>query len=177
MVLRILVGFARGIHVVSAFWVLLIAFIIMVDVLGRSLLSMPLRGTSEIIKNSVVAITFMQLPLAVFSGSMLRTEIFADSVPGWARRLLRSAAYALGAILFVLVAYSAWPDAAMAYRIGEYEGEGALRVPTWPVRFLLIATSIYTALAYAGMIWLDWTEGLELEVAYPGMGPDNAGGN
>jgi TRAP-type C4-dicarboxylate transport system permease small subunit len=169
MVMRGVVGVARGIHIVSALWVLLIAFVIITDVLGRALFSMPLRGTSEIIKNSVVAITFLQLPLAIFSGSMLRTEIFSDAVGPLFRRILRTLSFLLGAALFAAIAWSSLPDAAMAWRINEYEGEGALRVPTWPIRFLVIATSIYAAFAYAAMIWLDWTGQLEQELAYPGI--------
>jgi len=169
LILKAAVTVARGLHVLSALWVLILGFWIIGDVLGRALLSMPIRGTSEIIKNSVVAIAFMQLPLAIFSGSMLRTEIFADAVGPLFRKVLRTASYLLGGILFALIAWSSLGDAAFAYRIGEYEGEGALRVPTWPVRFLLIGTAIYTAFAYAAMMWLDWTGQLENEEAYPGV--------
>lgn len=169
MVIRVLVRIARSIHVISALWVLLLGFGIAADVIGRGLLSMPIQGTVEVVKNSVVAITFLQLPLAIFSGSMLRTEIFADALPRVGRKLLRTAGYLLGFTLFALIAYSAWPEAVQAYRIGEYEGEGALRVPTWPVRFLVIVTSAFAAIAYISMIWLDWLDQLELEMAYPGI--------
>lgn len=167
--LRALVGLARGVHVISAGWVLLLGFAIIADVAGRSLFSYPIRGTSEVIKNSVVAITFMQLPLAILSGSMLRTEIFADTLPKAGRRVLRTVGYLMGIALFALIAWSALEPAAYAYRIGEYEGEGALRVPTWPIRFLLIGTAVYSAIAYLAMIWLDWTDQLEDEIAYPGI--------
>ena len=169
MLLKTLVGFARGIHVVSAVWVLILGFAIIADVVGRSVFSFPNRGTTEVIKNSVVAITFMQLPLAIFSGSMLRTEIFADTLPKFGRKILRTLGYLMGIAVFGLIAWSALDAAAYAYRIGEYEGEGALRVPTWPIRFLMIATSVYAAIAYLSMIWLDWTEKLEGELAYPGI--------
>lgn len=167
--LRALVGLARGIHVVSAGWVLILGFAIIADVLGRSLFSAPIQGTSEVIKNSVVAITFMQLPLAILSGSMLRTEIFADALPLVMRRVFRTVGYLMGMSLFLLIAWSSLEPAAYAYQIGEYEGEGALRVSTWPVRFLLIATAVYSAIAYLTMIWLDWTDQLENEIAYPGI--------
>ena len=75
------IKFARTVHLVSAFWTLALALLIFGDVAGRSLLSQPIPGTKEIIQNSVVAITFLQLPLAIYSGSMLRTSIFADALP------------------------------------------------------------------------------------------------
>jgi len=168
MVFRVLVSLARGLHVLSAFWVLMLAFWIMGDVLARAILSSPIRGTSEVLKNSVVAITFMQLPLAIFSGSMLRTELLSGALGDLLRKLLRTAAFVMGAVLFLLIAWSSWDAAVFAWRIGEYEGEGALRVPTWPVRFLLIGTSVFAAIAYLGMIWLDWSDQLEMETFYPG---------
>lgn len=167
MLFRALVSLARGLHVLSASWVLFLAFWIVADVLMRAFLSAPIRGTSEVLKNSVVAITFMQLPLAIYAGSMLRTELFSELVGRNFRRLLRTAAFILGAALFALIAWSSWNGAVVAFNIGEYEGEGALRVPTWPVRFLLIFTAIYTAIAYAAMIVLDWTGKLADETFFP----------
>lgn len=169
MIIRMLGGLARSIHVISAVWVLLLGFAIIADVMSRNLFSYPIRGTTEIIKNSVVAITFLQLPLAIASGSMLRTELLSDALGPMGRRLLRTIAYLLGALLFAMIAWSGWDAAGFAFRIGEYEGEGALRVPTWPVRFLLIATSILSAIIYLSMIWLDWTGQLEQEISYPGV--------
>lgn len=163
------VAAARAIHVVSATWVLVLGIAIIVDVVGRTFFATPVQGTIEIVKNSVVAITFLQMPLAIFSGSMLRTEIFSDRLGPGGRRLLRSLTYLCGAALFVLIVVASWHEAGNAWRIGEYEGEGALRVPTWPVRFLLIGSAVFAALAYLSMIWLDWTGQLEEELAYPGL--------
>jgi len=150
------VGLARSIHLVSAFWTLGLAALIFLDVTGRSLLSSPIPGTKEIIQNSVVAITFLQLPLAIYTGSMLRTSIFADAVPPWMRRWLRTLTALLGVAFFVGVVLSTWQPLLDAWRIGEYEGEGALRVPTWPVRGMVLVMSAFGAVAYLMMIVFDW---------------------
>ena len=163
------VGLARTIHVISAFWILMIAVLIIVDVLGRALFSSPLQGATEIIRNSVVAITFLQLPLAILSGSMLRTELISEFLGENGRRILRTLAYLLGLALFALIVYADWRPAMLAYRIGEYEGEGALRVPVWPVHIILLGTTAMCAVSYLIMIWLDWTNQLEDEIAYPGI--------
>jgi len=64
--------------------VLALALIIFVDVSGRYLFSMPLLGATEIIKNSVVSITFLQIPLAIYRGGMIRTTLIYDMVgPNW----------------------------------------------------------------------------------------------
>ncbi len=148
---------ARTTHVVSAFWVLVLAAIIFVDVMGRYLFSQPLLGATEIIANSVVSITFLQLPLAIYQGGMIRSTLLYDAVGERAQRWLRTLAGVLGLAFFLGTAFSAWGPALEALAVSEYEGEGALRVPTYPVRFLVVATSIFAAYVYLHLLCLDWT--------------------
>lgn len=162
---------SRVVHLVSAFWTLGLAVLIFLDVGGRTLLAHPIPGTKEIIQNSVVAITFLQLPLAIYSGSMLRTSIFADAVPPRGRRLLRSFGALLGMVVFLGLLWSTWPAFWDAYRIGEYEGEGALRVPTWPVRGCVLVMSAFGMWAYLSMMILDWQGRLIDETLAPGALP------
>lgn len=159
---------ARGIHLVSAFWTLALALLIFGDVMGRTVFSAPIPGTKEILQNSVVSIAFLQLPLAIYSGSMLRTSVFADAVPPGIRRLLRTFGALLGLAVFLGLVWSTLPSFADAYRIGEYEGEGALRVPTWPVRGTVLVMSAFVVLAYIQMILLDWQGKLIDELKAPG---------
>ncbi len=163
---------ARSIHLVSAFWTLGLAIVIMIDVLGRSLFSTPLPGTKEILQNSVVSITFLQLPLAIYSGSQLRTSIFVDAMPPFGKKLLRTFAGVLGVGLFIGLVLSTWQPFLDAYRIGEYEGEGALRVPTWPVRGTVLVMSFFGAWAYISMIVLDWRGQLIDDLSAPGTALD-----
>ncbi len=147
---------AEVIHVISAFWVLVIAGIILVDVLGRQFFNSPLLGAVEIIKNSVVSITFLQLPLAIYSGGMLRTTLLYGAVGPKYQKVLRSLTNILGFLFFAGVAYSSWGPFLEALAINEYEGEGALRVPTYPVRLLVVLTSIFAAFIYIYLMVLDW---------------------
>lgn len=162
------VKLARTIHLVSAIWTLLLAALIFCDVIGRSMFSQPIPGTKEILQNSVVAITFLQLPLAIYTGSMLRTTVLADAVPKTLRKILRSIAYLLGALVFIGLFLGTYESFFDAYRIGEYEGEGALRVPTWPVRGLILAISVFGVWAYASMLVYDWKNRLTNEIEAPG---------
>lgn len=159
---------ARLLHIVSAIWTLALAVLIFCDVAGRNLMSMPLPGTKELLQNSVVSITFLQLPLAIYSGSMLRTSIFADAVPAGAARVLRTIGALLGLAVFLGLLWSTWPAFVDAYQIGEYEGEGSLRVPTWPVRGVVLLMSGFGAFAYLSMIVLDWQGRLILGLEAPG---------
>ena len=166
--MRAQIGGARLLHILSAFWTLALAFLIFGDVMGRIVLSRPVPGTKEILQNSVVTITFLQIPLAIYSGSMLRTSLLSDAVPPLARRLLRTFAMLLGLTLFLALVWGTWPSFWDAFRIGEYEGEGSLRVPTWPVRGAIAVMSAFAALAYGYMIWLDWSGRLVRESEAPG---------
>ncbi|MFQ6004651.1 MAG: TRAP transporter small permease [Woeseia sp.] len=158
---------AQWCHLVSALWVVVLALIIFVDVTGRYLFATPLLGATEVIMNSVVSITFLQLPLAIYRGGMLRTTLILDAVKPKSQRLLRTAGNLLGLVFFVAAAYSSWQPFVDAWQIGEYEGEGALRVPTYPVRFLLVITTAFTALVYFYLLYLDWTGRLEAEHGEP----------
>lgn len=164
------VRLSRAIHLVSALWTLALAVLIFVDVCGRGIYAQPVPGTKEIIQNSIVAITFLQLPLAIYSGSMLRTTVFADAVPQSVRRVLRTICYLLGIALFVGLIISTYEPFIDAYRIGEYEGEGALRVPVWPVRGLIFVMSFFCLFAYLSMIYYDWSGKLVHENSAPGSG-------
>ncbi len=159
---------ARAIHLVSALWTLCLAILIFFDVTGRGIFSQPIPGTKEIIQNSVVAITFLQLPLAIYTGSMLRTTVFADAVPKALRRILRSLGYLLGIAFFLGLCLGTYESFFDAWRIGEYEGEGALRVPTWPVRGLILIMSLFGIWAYASMLVYDWKDRLIDENEAPG---------
>lgn len=162
------IGGARLLHIFSAFWTLALAFLIFGDVVGRIAFTRPIPGTKELLQNSVVTITFLQIPLAIYSGSMLRTTILVDAVPPILRRILRTFAAILGLALFLGLIWGTVPSFLDAYRIGEYEGEGSLRVPTWPVRGMIALMSAFGAVAYAHMIWLDWTGQLVDEIEAPG---------
>jgi TRAP-type C4-dicarboxylate transport system permease small subunit len=148
---------ARTTHVVSAFWVLVLALIIFVDVAGRYLFSLPLLGATEIIKNSVVSITFLQLPLAIYRGGMIKTTLVYDRLGPSGQRSIRTLASVLGLLFFLGTAFSAWGPAIEAFGVSEYEGEGALRVPTYPIRFLVAITAAFAAYVYLYLIYLDWT--------------------
>ncbi len=149
------IGFARGAHMLSSVWVFILAGIIIIDVVGRVVFLQPLPGTKEILQNSVIAVTFLQLPLAIYSGSMLRTTMIVDKLGPRGQTILRIVKWTMGALLFLAIAYASWPSAMTAIRLGEYEGEGALRIYTWPIRLLLVGSSIFAAFAYISMLIAD----------------------
>ncbi len=155
------VGVARAIHILSSIWVFLLALLILADVFGRILFLSPIPGTKEILQNSVIMVTFLQLPLAIFSGSMLRTTLLVEYMPPVVKKLLRTLCYLLGFALFAALAYSTVPEAFEALRLGEFEGVGRVRFYTWPFRFLIAITAAFAAFAYLSMVVADWRGALD----------------
>ena len=147
---------AKVMHILSSVWVFILAVVILVDVFGRIFFLNPLPGTKEILQNSVIAVTFLQIPLAIFSGSMLRTTLISELMPAVVKKIFRTIAFALGFLLFAAIGYASFPETLEAYRLGEYEGEGSLRIYTWPIRLLIVVTAAFAAFAYLTLIFKDW---------------------
>lgn len=165
MIFRRAIWLAQAIHIISSLWVFILALVILVDVFGRILFLAPLPGTKEILQNSVILVTFLQLPLAIYSGSMLRTTLLVAAMPRFMQRIMRTVCYLLGFALFLAVGSATIPEAFEALRLSEYEGEGALRIYTWPIRFMIAATAFFAAFAYICMIVADFRGDLRLNDA------------
>ena len=116
----------------------------------------------------------MQLPLAIYTETMLKTTILYGQSGQRLQKAMRTLSSLLGFLLFLAIIYSSWGPFVEAVSIGEYEGEGALRVPTYPVRFLIVITSALAAFIYLYLIVLDWSgrlddEGVPIETASPSI--------
>jgi TRAP-type C4-dicarboxylate transport system permease small subunit len=140
-----------ALNAVAAIWAFALAFVIVADVVGR-MFGYPLQGTAEIVANSIVAIVFLQFPLAVERGYFLRATVLHDVMPTTIRALLDVLAYLLGLALFLAIAMGSWQDMLTGFRIGEFEGEGALRVPVYPVRAIIVGMSLLIVAVYALLI-------------------------
>lgn len=138
----------RILHVLAAIWLCIIAVTIVVDVVGRFFFNAPLTGTAEIVANSIVAIAFLQIPFAIRTYGMLRTTVVMERLGAGGRRIFNVVTYLVGVAVFATIAWASWDSMIFAWSINEYEGEGALRVPTYPVRTVLVVMSIIAALAY-----------------------------
>jgi TRAP-type mannitol/chloroaromatic compound transport system permease small subunit len=51
-------------------------------------------------------------------------------------------------LFFGLICYGTLDGAAHAWNSGEYEGEGALRVPVWPAKFIIVLGTALASLSY-----------------------------
>ncbi|MBH97469.1 MAG: hypothetical protein CMM56_03355 [Rhodospirillaceae bacterium] len=141
--------------VLAAGWAFFLTFIIITDVIGRTVFNTPIYGVPEIVMNSIVMIVFLQAGYAIRSGSMLRANFLAKNFPPSISRFVLTLGYLLGAIFFLMILFGSWDSAIHAWVAGEYEGEGALRVPAWPTRFTILFGSLIATISYLLMAYIE----------------------
>jgi TRAP-type C4-dicarboxylate transport system permease small subunit len=134
----------------AALLTFLLSFLVCADVIGRVVFNSPVKGTPEMVSMSIVIICFLLAGYSVRSGGMLQ----ADVLVGWMGR--RGPAVAtlmsgiLGAAFFALIVWGSYEPSLHAWTTGEYEGEGALRVPAWPARLVVMLGSFLVMMIYIG---------------------------
>lgn len=140
-----------ALNLLGAFWVVLLMLLITADVIGRAFFNSPLAGVPEIVKISVVGLVWAMMAHTLKIDAHLRSKIFLNRMPPDIRRSVEMLACALGAIMFGLIVYSGWDQMIEAWQIGEFEGEEPMRVPTYPVRSLVLIGAALTAIQFCIM--------------------------
>lgn len=146
---------SKTMMVMAAAWAFVLTFIIIADITSRTLFNDPLNGTREIVANSIVMIVFLQAGYAIRSRSMLSAEFLIDLFPPRIRRIALAFGYLLGAAFFLLIIIGGWDLAISSWVGGEFEGEGALHVPSWPTRFMILIGSGLGVINYLVLAYLD----------------------
>ena len=147
MIHRINDKVTKSLMVFAALWAFGLAFYIFLDVLARNL-NMPIEGTAEIARDSIVTIVFLQIGYCVHIRGMLRADFFIAMFPPALQRALALIGFAFGIVFFVGIFVGAFGPAMEAWQTGEYEGAGAVHVPVWPARFAILIGCALAAFNY-----------------------------
>jgi len=138
----------KALMVFAAILAFMLCFLVVADVSGRVIFNSPVKGTPEIISLSIVIICFLQSGYAIRSGGMLNVDSviirFSPRVQSW----LAVWGAVAGIFFFGVVCYGTLDGASHAWNSNEFEGEGALRVPVWPAKFVIILGSGLAAFSY-----------------------------
>lgn len=148
---------ARLVHsllAVAAAIIFALSFLIVADVVGRGFFNSPVKGTPEIVSMSIVIICFLLAAYAVQSGGMLRTDVIVALFGRRGYAFADLASGLLGAAFFILIAWGSFEPAIHAWTSNEFEGEGALRVPVWPARFVVMFGAALVVAIYLGQALL-----------------------
>ena len=98
---------------------------------------------------SIVIICFLLAGYSVQSGGMIYTDVVSGmfGLRGLAFAQLMSAM--LGIVFFGIIVWGSYEPTLHAIASGEYEGEGALRVPVWPARVIVVIGAVLVVASYA----------------------------
>lgn len=138
--------------VVAALLSFLLAFLVVADVIGRTGFNHPVKGTTEIVSLSIVIICFLEAGYAISSGGMLKVEMLVSKGSPRVQAFLGCLAALAGLAFFGIICYGSIDGAIHAWTSHEFEGEGALRVPVWPARFIVLLGSFLACVSYLLML-------------------------
>lgn len=138
----------RLLLVLAALLAFSLCFLVVADVIGRVVFNSPVKGTTELVSLSIVIICFLQAGFAIRSGGMLHVDMFVSKGGPRTQSVFAAFAALAGLVFFAAICWGSFEGAAHAWTSNEYEGEGALRVPVWPARFVLILGTFVAAFSY-----------------------------
>ena len=136
---------SKGFAVVGASMIGLLALLIVADVIGRQL-GTPILGVVEIAATVVVISGFLTIPYVLRRGSHIRATVLVSRLPAKMQKGFTAFAYLVGVFVFALLAYVSFGEFTSAWVEASFEGEGSLRVPTWPARLTIFLSSILMVL-------------------------------
>jgi TRAP-type C4-dicarboxylate transport system permease small subunit len=158
-VLRYIIRFSdqlsKAMMILAAVWALGLSLLIVADIVANNVHGRAIPGVREIVISSIVMIVYLTLGYAIRSHSMLRADTLLLAMPITLQRILLGIGYALGAALFLLIMRGTIDPAVYAWNTGEFWGEGALRVPVWPTRFVVLFGSALAVLNYVVAALID----------------------
>ena len=146
---------SKVLMVFAAAWTFGLSFLVMANIIGRTYFDFPIYGTAEIVAASIVIVVFLQAGYAIRSRSMLKADFLVEHLPDKVQRTLLAIGYLLGAAFFLMIITGGWEESIASYVDGEYEGEGALRVPSWPARWTVLIGSGVAMMNYLVMAYID----------------------
>ncbi len=133
----------------AAVLIFLLGFLVCTDIFGRAIFNSPLKGTPEMVSMSIVIICFLLAGYAVQSGGMIYTDVFSGMFGVRGRACAQLLSAVLGIVFFGIIVWGSFEPLLHAIASGEYEGEGALRVPVWPARSIVVLGAILVVVSYA----------------------------
>jgi TRAP-type C4-dicarboxylate transport system permease small subunit len=144
----LVVKFTAAMNATATIWMFLLMFFMTADVIGRIFFGHPLTGAPELVKVSLVGVIYLHMPHTLWMGRHIRSDLLSSRMGATLRIIMQVTMHILGAALFAGIVFSSWHHMVEAWQIGEYEGEGALRVPTAPIRTIVILGSAMTVILY-----------------------------
>ena len=137
----------------GSIWIFCLMSILCADVISRAVFSAPINGVPLLVELSILVIMFMQLPAAIRSGRLTRSDILLARLLRDRPSLglsLRSAYDLLGLALMVVVFIYTLPTFNKVWRRDTFEGlEGDFALPGWPFKLLILVGAVMCAIQFS----------------------------
>jgi TRAP-type C4-dicarboxylate transport system permease small subunit len=140
--------FMTGLHIIGSAMVFILMMVIVGDVFGRVLFGRPFTGAPELAKISLVAMLFLGMAKTLRTGKHIRATVLLQRSGRGLTVALNILANSCGLFVLGLLCWSSWDLMIAAWKIGEYEGAGALRIPTYHLRSLIVLCGFLTAIQF-----------------------------
>ncbi len=146
-------------NALGTLWILCLMVLINMDVVGRNLLSAPVRGVTEMVSLSIVGIVFLQLADTLRTGRFTRADVLMDRLKRNRPRMadaLQALFHLVGLVLMLVILRASWEPLVESIEIREYVGAiGDFQAPVWPVRLITLVGLGSTALCFGLLAWMD----------------------
>jgi TRAP-type mannitol/chloroaromatic compound transport system permease small subunit len=146
-------------NAIGTAWIFVLMVLINADIFGREAFGAPVRGVTEIVSMSIVAIVFLQLAHTLWAGRITRSDALITRLTNRLPRLgyaLQSLYHLTGAVLFAIIFQASLPYFTKALEIDEYVGAaGDFTAPVWPVKLIILIGSAATGIQFLLLAWRD----------------------
>ena len=120
---------------IGALAVVLVMGIGVAEILGRGIFNAPIRGQIDVIESLMPLVALLALGYNLRDGSHIRMSLLIDRLPDRLRFAIEAAGLTLGAIIGTILAIGAAEFGARALRFSDSTPD--LRLPTWPVKYIV----------------------------------------
>ena len=127
-----------------------------IDVIGRNLAGLPLNSVPELVSLAIVAIVFLQLPLAVREKALPQTILLLDYLqerqPNTHNTTVRILNM-IAALVFGIIAFYSLPLLTKAFAKNTFAGAiGTLTIPIWPIKAVIVFGCTLAALQFLASV-------------------------
>ena len=154
----------HGLNAIGSAWIFVLMLLVCADIVGRFAFGSPIRGVAEIAGLSVVAITFLQLPISVRGRRLARADMLIERVHAAFPRVagaMEAAFAALGAAVFAAIVWAAATGFVQAWRTDDRFGaQQVFTFPKWPLWLIVLAGSACVLVAFLVQAWSDALHGV-----------------
>lgn len=129
-------GIIRSLGFIGCVGIGIIAFVVIVNVVGRFLFEQPLKGTVELVEGMMIIVAFFAIPYTAREKGHVRVTLIVSRFPKRVQDVVRSIGYFLSAGIIFVITYQAIVHT-IYYMRNLNETTSILFIPLAPFRLIM----------------------------------------